>query len=284
MIDATNRLAEIAEVQEISPVQGWLMFHLLQGWNRSGRNETWNQTTKQLCLRTSLQRNALVRARSKLVDLGLIEYTKGRKGLAPEYKLCGVWFLSLKDTESEHKVGHKVGQYMRPCTEKEKEKEINENEAELCPGETENPGNPEPEISGSQLTTRVQGLRDHWSGPLTHLEQSALFQNRELFKAYPWELVSRWLESGPECPPNNRLRFLESGGVTEIGRAREWESESGSHHSPGSWKQKAATLCPQITGGQVVDRLQDSRAERLTRLVAKGKMGLEEAQRTWKQG
>jgi len=281
MIDAMNRLAEIGEDLSLTPVQGWLMYQLLIGWNRSGRKNRWTQATNQLCSRMNLHRSNLVRARSNLVESGLIEYTKGRKGKAPEYNLTDIWFLSRYRTESRSESEHKVGQNTLLCTEKEKEKEINENEAEPCPGET---GNPEPELSGSNLTARVQGLRDHWSGPLTHLEQSALFQNRELFRDYPWELVTRWLESGPECPPNNRLRFLETGGVTEIGRAREWESESAGHHQPGGWKQRAVSLCPQITGGQVVDRLQDARAERLTRLVAKGKMGLEEAQKAWRWG
>ena len=100
-----------------------LYYRLLDQFNRDGWPDDEQIDTPRLMLMAGCQKEAAYRARDKLVELGFIEYRKGRKGSPNQYSLTKYTLQKVSESDSVS-VSEKCSHIKIKTLEEEKEKEV----------------------------------------------------------------------------------------------------------------------------------------------------------------
>lgn len=272
-MEAFDRLSEavIFTANEIA------LFHaLLYSWNTARRPAVIQQWANKTSQKAGLSSGkSLSYTRNSLVQKGVIYFYKSGNRGVPQYSLNAVfglpepdWLLSPEAGKVSVKAQLSVSKVAVNCQSyKEKEKEKGKEQAGVSCVQP----------SGSDLETEIRNLQPAWSKPLTYLEQTALFQNREAFASFPFQTVRDWLATGPEKPPVNRLSFLETAGQSAEARAEQWLK---TNPQTDGWRSEAERVAREIAG---LAYGQNPVLDRLARFVAKGKITEQQALQTWKE-
>lgn len=99
-----NRFWSLQPVIALNPIDKLVMVALINTWNLSQRQISWEQTTEGILTLTGIAKSTFTETRNRLAQKGLIEFEKGSRSTSPVYRFGGM-MSSADEPEPERLSG-----------------------------------------------------------------------------------------------------------------------------------------------------------------------------------
>lgn len=146
-IDLINRFWKLNKEHSFTPCESILYLKLLDTCNSLGWKNPFNQSNKYICVETGIAERTLIDARNRLKQLGLINFTSGKKRrVATIYSIVGLpenptfysktcsTTCSETSSKSDSKKGENSSDNNRDRKEKDQDKDLFGDESPLSAG------------------------------------------------------------------------------------------------------------------------------------------------------